>query len=86
MTDLADAVTAWPPTAPTCRPPFSSADLGELAAAYARYDADDVARALWATVELFERIEREIGRPPAVPHAEVRQYLRTVLNGGTTDG
>lgn len=58
------------------------ADLRELGAAYARYDEEDVARALWATVDLFERLEREIGRPPAVPHKEVRQVLTDLLANG----
>jgi aminoglycoside 6-adenylyltransferase len=60
------------------------ADLRELGAAYARYDAGDVIRALWATVDLFERLEQEIGRPPAVPHKEVRQYLADILSPGTS--
>jgi aminoglycoside 6-adenylyltransferase len=58
------------------------ADLRELGAAYARYDAEDVARALWATVDLFERLEQVIGRPPAVPHEEVRQHLAELLPRG----
>jgi aminoglycoside 6-adenylyltransferase len=60
------------------------ADLRELGAAYARYDADDVARALWATVDGCERLDGVMGRPPAVVHKEVRQQLADVLHRGTS--
>jgi aminoglycoside 6-adenylyltransferase len=41
------------------------ADPGALAAledAYARYDLRDVARALWATIDLFDAVQEETGR------------------------
>lgn len=57
--------------------------LHDLRSAYAGYDAEDVARALWATVDLFERLEREcaerLGLIPTVAHEEVRKHLQAVL-------
>jgi aminoglycoside 6-adenylyltransferase len=57
--------------------------LEELRHAYAGYDAEDVARALWASVDLFERLEREcaarLGLALTVAHEEVRAQLRAVL-------
>jgi aminoglycoside 6-adenylyltransferase len=57
--------------------------LEDLRHAYARYDADDIVRALWATVDLFERLEREcaqrIGLIQSVPHQHIRQRLSEVL-------
>jgi aminoglycoside 6-adenylyltransferase len=58
--------------------------LAELRQAYAGYDAEDVARALGATVDLFERVERAcaalLGLPLTVAHQEVRARLRAVLD------
>jgi aminoglycoside 6-adenylyltransferase len=58
--------------------------LWDLRPAYATYDAADVARALWASVDLFERLEREcaarLGLPLTVAHGEVRAQLRDVLD------
>jgi aminoglycoside 6-adenylyltransferase len=57
--------------------------LADLRDAYAGYDAAQVVRALWATAELFERLEREcaerLGLAPSVPYQEVRRRLREVL-------
>ncbi|MCW3842799.1 aminoglycoside 6-adenylyltransferase [Micromonospora yasonensis] len=57
--------------------------LLDLRSAYASYDAIDVARALWATVNLFERLEREcaehLGLELTVAHDEIREHLRAVL-------
>jgi len=57
--------------------------LQDLRASYASYDADDVARALWATVDLFERLERDCAErldlPLIVAHREVRELLRAAL-------
>ena len=57
--------------------------LEDLRRACARYDAADVVRALWATVDLFERLEREcaqrIGLVPSVPHQDIRQRLSDIL-------
>jgi aminoglycoside 6-adenylyltransferase len=57
--------------------------LAELERAYARYDADDVARALRATVDLFERIEHDcadrLDLPLSVPHDQIRQRLGEIL-------
>jgi aminoglycoside 6-adenylyltransferase len=55
--------------------------LGELRRAYAGFDAADVARALWATAELFQRLEgdcaRRLGLRLSVPHqlARLRELL-----------
>ncbi|MGR6318205.1 aminoglycoside 6-adenylyltransferase [Micromonospora soli] len=57
--------------------------LHDLRSAYASYDADDVARALWATVDLFGRLERKcadrLGLELTVPHDEIRKHLHAVL-------
>ena len=57
--------------------------LAALRDAYAGYDAAEVAQALWATAELFERLEREcaerLGLALSVPHRQVRRRLREVL-------
>ncbi|MFF3853349.1 aminoglycoside 6-adenylyltransferase [Micromonospora sp. NPDC002575] len=57
--------------------------LHGLRSAYASYDAADVARALWATVNLFERLEREcaerLGLELTVAHHAIREHLRMVL-------
>jgi hypothetical protein len=57
--------------------------LEQLRGAYARYDASDIARALWATAELFEHVEREsaelLGLPLSLPHSQVRQRLGEIL-------
>jgi len=58
-------------------------ELRELRAASAMYDADDVARALRCSADLFERLEtdcaRRAGYPIAVAHAAVRAQLDRVL-------
>jgi aminoglycoside 6-adenylyltransferase len=57
--------------------------LHDLRSAYASYDPDDVARALWATVNLFERLERgcaeRLGLELIVAHDAIREHLRAVL-------
>jgi aminoglycoside 6-adenylyltransferase len=57
--------------------------LQDLRDTYANYDADDVARALWATVNLFERLEHECAErldlALTVPHHDIREHLRAVL-------
>jgi aminoglycoside 6-adenylyltransferase len=57
--------------------------LRELRLAYAGYDAADLARALWATAELFQRLEREcaerLGLPLSVHHQELWRRLRELL-------
>jgi aminoglycoside 6-adenylyltransferase len=57
--------------------------LQALRQTYARYEAADIARALWATVDLFERVERECARrldlPLGVPHHHIRQRLGEIL-------
>ncbi|MGK5442258.1 aminoglycoside 6-adenylyltransferase [Micromonospora sp. URMC 105] len=57
--------------------------LHDLRSAYAGYDADEVARALWATVDLFERLEREcaerLGLELTVAHDAIRKHLHAVL-------
>jgi aminoglycoside 6-adenylyltransferase len=57
--------------------------LGELRDASAGYQAAEVARALWAIAELFERLEREcaerLGLALSVPHLQVRRQLREIL-------
>jgi aminoglycoside 6-adenylyltransferase len=58
--------------------------LAELRDAYAGYQAAEVARAVWATAELFERLERECAErldlALSVPHQQVRQRLGEILN------
>jgi aminoglycoside 6-adenylyltransferase len=57
--------------------------LRDFRAAFAAGDPDDIARALWATVDLFERLEREtatrLGLATTVPHPQLRERLRAVL-------
>jgi aminoglycoside 6-adenylyltransferase len=57
--------------------------LRELRHAYAGYDAAEVARALWATAELFQRLEREcaqqLGLELSVPHPRVWRWLGEIL-------
>ena len=57
--------------------------LEALRHAYARYEASDIPQALWATVDLFERVEREcaerISLPLSVPHYLIRQRLGEIL-------
>ena len=57
--------------------------LRDFRAAFAAGDPDDIARALWATVDLFERLEREtakrLGLATTVPHPQIRERLRAVL-------
>ena len=61
----------------------SPPEIAELAAACAGYDAPDVTRALDATADLFERLERELAERLrlAVPvrHDELRALLRRIL-------
>jgi aminoglycoside 6-adenylyltransferase len=58
--------------------------LRELQRAYAGYDSAEVARALWATAELFHRLEREcaerFGLPLSVPYQEMRRRLGEILS------
>jgi aminoglycoside 6-adenylyltransferase len=58
--------------------------LGALRDAYAGYDAAEVARALWATAELFQRLERECAErldlALSVRHQQVRRRLGEILN------
>lgn len=60
--------------------------LDDLRQVDARYDARDVARALRATVDLFERVElrcaERLGLEPTVPHRQVRRLLDGVLTPG----
>jgi aminoglycoside 6-adenylyltransferase len=57
--------------------------LAELPATYARYDTEDIERALWSTVDLFERAEQacaeRCGLPLTVPHEEIRRRMAGVL-------
>ncbi|OKI53573.1 hypothetical protein A6A27_32750 [Micromonospora sp. CB01531] len=57
--------------------------LLDLRSTFAGYDAIDVARALWATADMFERLEREcaerLGLELTVAHDEIREHLRAVL-------
>jgi aminoglycoside 6-adenylyltransferase len=57
--------------------------LGDLRGTYAGYDAADVARGLWATAELFQRLERDcarrLGLPLSVRHQQVRHQLGEIL-------
>jgi aminoglycoside 6-adenylyltransferase len=58
--------------------------LHGLGHAYAGYDAAEVTRALWATAELFERLERacaeQLGMAPSIWHQEVRRRLHEILD------
>jgi aminoglycoside 6-adenylyltransferase len=62
------------------------ADAGALAAledAYARYDLRDVARALWATIDLWQGIEaetaRRLGLEIDLDHADLRRRIGEVV-------
>jgi aminoglycoside 6-adenylyltransferase len=62
------------------------ADPGALVAldgAYARYDLRDVARALWATVDLWQGLEEEtarrLGLELGLDHADLRRRLAEVV-------
>lgn len=60
------------------------AALRDFRAAFASCEPDDVARALWATVDLFQRLENEtatrLGLATTVPHADIRDRLRALLD------
>jgi aminoglycoside 6-adenylyltransferase len=60
--------------------------LDDLRVVDARYDARDVARALRATVDLFEQVElrcaERLGLEPTVPHRRIRRLLDAVLSEG----
>lgn len=57
--------------------------LAALPATYARYQPADIARALWATADLFERVERQYavrtGAPLAVAHQQLRRRLAEII-------
>jgi aminoglycoside 6-adenylyltransferase len=57
--------------------------LSQLRQAYAGDDAGEVARALWATAELFQRLEGDcaerLGLSLSVPHEQVRRRLHELL-------
>jgi aminoglycoside 6-adenylyltransferase len=62
------------------------ADPGALAAlesAYARYDLRDVARALWATIDLWQGLEEEtarrLGLAVELDHADLRRRIAEVV-------
>ncbi len=62
------------------------ADPGALAAletAYARYDVRDVARALWATIDLWQGLEEEtarrLGLAAELDHADLRRRISEVV-------
>ena len=62
------------------------ADAGALAAlesAYAHYDLRDVARALWATIDLWQGLEEEtarrLGLELALDHADLRRRVHEVV-------
>jgi aminoglycoside 6-adenylyltransferase len=62
------------------------ADPGALAAlegAYARYDLREVARALWATIDLFQGLTEEtagrLGLEAALDHADLRRRIAEVV-------
>ena len=61
-----------------------SQTLGALRDAYAGYDPAEVARALWATAELFQRLEHDCAErldlALSVHHQQVRRRLREILN------
>jgi aminoglycoside 6-adenylyltransferase len=64
--------------------------LEEFRDACARYDPSDVARALRATAEMFERLEvacaQGLGFPVAVSHVELRKELDSVLERSVGGG
>ena len=62
------------------------ADPGALAAlenAYAHYDLRDVARALWATIDLWQGLEEEVARrlglEVSLDHADLRRRIHEVV-------
>jgi aminoglycoside 6-adenylyltransferase len=62
------------------------ADPGALAAleeAYAHYDLRDVARALWATIDLWQGLEEEVARrlglDVGLDHADLRRRLAEIV-------
>ena len=55
-------------------------DLNELRSIFALYDEGSVARAIRATADLFERLERELEELEQVDHAEVRRRLEDLLD------
>ena len=62
------------------------ADPGALAAleeAYAHYDVRDVARALWATIELWQALEgetaRRLGLDVGIDHPDLRRRIAEVV-------
>jgi aminoglycoside 6-adenylyltransferase len=61
--------------------------LADLPGAYAGYDADQVQAAVWATVDLFQWVEREVaaraGVESTVPHDQIRQRLTQILTAQT---
>jgi hypothetical protein len=57
VTDLATAVTGWAEDRPDV--------IGTMFARGFRVLSDRAGIAVWATVDLFERVERELGRPPS---------------------
>jgi aminoglycoside 6-adenylyltransferase len=62
------------------------ADPGALAAletAFARYELRDVARALWATIDLWQGLEEEtarrLGLQVTLDHADLRRRIHEVV-------
>ena len=62
------------------------ADPGALAAlelAYAHYDVRDVARALWATIDLWQALEEEtarrLGLDVGLDHPDLRRRIAEVV-------
>jgi len=57
--------------------------LSALESAYARYDLRDVARALWATIDLFQGLEEEtarrLGLELELDHADLRRRVAEVV-------
>jgi aminoglycoside 6-adenylyltransferase len=62
------------------------ADPGALSAledAYARYDLRDVARGLWATIDLWQQVEGEtakmLGHTSSLDHDELRRRISEIV-------
>jgi aminoglycoside 6-adenylyltransferase len=57
--------------------------LATLESAFAHYDLLDVARALWATIDLWEGLEREtakrLGLEPELDHQDLRRRIAEVV-------
>ncbi len=57
--------------------------LAALESAFAHYDLRDVARALWATIDLWEGLEREtagrLGLEPELDHHDLRRRIAEVV-------